>query len=694
MRYSILHQSKNRIHINLVKNRLTDKHADALYYALIDAPAVRSVSVKARIAQVVLQISGDAEPLLAYMDQLNYTSEAAIKNVPAQSVRAINAEYSERLITMIIVRTVKRLFLPMPIRRFFNYKNAMPYILQGLKTLIVERKVDVSVLDATAVAAALLTGDYGTAGSTTFLLKVGELLEEWTYKKSVGDLAESLSLNVTKVWRVEDGKPTQVSIDRVEAGDIIRVSMGSMIPLDGVVVSGVAMVNQAALTGESVAVAKKETLSVYAGTVVEEGEIDIRIDSVTGQTRYDKIMQMIASSENMASSTQTKASELADKLVPFSFIGAGLTYAFTRNISRTTAVLMVDYSCALKLSMPISVLSAMREAGKNKITVKGGKFLELLSEADTIVFDKTGTLTKATPTLKEVIAMDGEDETEMLRIAACLEEHFPHSMANAVVRAAHQRGIHHDEMHSDVQYIVAHGIVSTIDDKRVIIGSYHFVFEDEKIEASDEALKRIAEIPDRYSRLYLAIDDKLSAVIVIEDPIKENAPDIVRQLKNLGIKHIVMMTGDSEKTAAAVAKAAGIDEYYSEVLPEDKARFVEAEKAKGRKVVMVGDGINDSPALSAADVGIAMKEGADIATEIADITLSGNDLNQLVTLKKISDALMREMKVHGRLILTINSALMIAGAFGIFSPALAALLHNTSTVAICLDSMRDLLPQA
>ena len=694
MKYIILHQSKNRIHINLIRNRLSDQQADALYYALIDAPAVRSVSVKAHIAQVVLQISGDAKPLLAYMDHLNYTSEEAMGNIPAQSVRALNAEYSEKLIMLIIMRAVKRLLLPMPIRRFFNYKNALPYILQGLKTLIIERKVDVSVLDATAVAAALLTGDYGTAGSTTFLLKVGELLEEWTYKKSVGDLAESLSLNITKVWRVEDGKPELVSIDRIEAGNIIRVSMGSMIPLDGVVMDGEAMVNQAALTGESVAVAKKESLSVYAGTVVEEGEIDIKIDSVTGETRYDKIMQMIASSENMASSTQTKASELADQLVPFSFIGAGLTYAFTRDISRTTAVLMLDYSCALKLSMPISVLSAMREAGKNKITVKGGKFLELLSEADTIVFDKTGTLTKATPTLKEVIAMNGEDETEMLRIAACLEEHFPHSMANAVVRAAHQRGIHHDEMHSDVEYIVAHGIVSTIDEKRVIIGSYHFVFEDEKIKASNEALKRIADIPNRYSRLYLAIDGKLSAVIVIEDPIKENVPDIVRELKNLGIKNIVMMTGDSEKTASAIAKEAGIDEYFSEVLPEDKARFVEKEKAKGRKVVMVGDGINDSPALSAADVGIAMKEGADIAAEIADITLSGNDLSQLVLLKRLSDALMREMKVHGRLILTINSALMIAGAFGVLSPALAALLHNTSTVAICLDGMRDLLPQA
>ena len=694
MKYSIIHRSKNRIHINLIRNRLSDQYADALYYALIDAPAVLSVSVKAHIAQVVLQISGDAKPLLAYMDHLNYTSEEAMGNIPAQSVRAINAEYSEKLIMLIIMRAVKRLLLPMPIRRFFNYKNALPYILQGLKTLIIERKVDVSVLDATAVAAALLTGDYGTAGSTTFLLKVGELLEEWTYKKSVGDLAESLSLNITKVWRVEDGKPELVSIDRIEAGNIIRVTMGRMIPLDGVVVDGEAMVNQAALTGESVAVAKKESLPVYAGTVVEEGEIDIKIDSVTGETRYDKIMQMIASSENMASSTQTKASELADQLVPFSFIGAGLTYAFTRDISRTTAVLMVDYSCALKLSMPISVLSAMREAGKNKITVKGGKFLEILSEADTIVFDKTGTLTKATPTLKEVIAMNGEDETEMLRIAACLEDHFPHSMANAVVRAAHQRGIHHDEMHSDVEYIVAHGIVSTIDEKRVIIGSYHFVFEDEKIKASNEALKRIADIPNRYSRLYLAIDGKLSAVIVIEDPIKENVPDIVRELKNLGIKNIVMMTGDSEKTASAIAKEARIDEYFSEVLPEDKAQFVEKEKAKGRKVVMVGDGINDSPALSVADVGIAMKEGADIAAEIADITLSGNDLSQLVLLKRLSDALMREMKVHGRLILIINSALMIAGAFGVLSPALAALLHNTSTVVICLDGMRDLLPQA
>ncbi|MBQ3335260.1 MAG: heavy metal translocating P-type ATPase [Eubacteriaceae bacterium] len=691
MRYSIQHRSKNRLHINLVKSRLNDADADALYYALIDAPAVRAVSVKARTARVVLQTSGDVEALLTYMDHLDYTTDAAKENVPAQSARALNAEYSEKLIMMILTRSIKRLLLPMPIRRFFHYKNALPYILQGLKTLIIERRVDVTVLDATAVAAALLTGDFGTAGSTTFLLKIGELLEEWTYKKSVGDLAQSLSLNVTKVWRVEGEKPELVAIDRIKAGDVIRVGMGNMIPLDGVVRSGVAMVNQAALTGESVAVAKKEGLSVYAGTVVEEGELDITIDSVSGDTRYDKIMQMIASSENMAADSQNKASELADKLVPFSFIGAALTYALTRNISRTTAVLMVDYSCALKLSMPISVLSAMREAGKNKITVKGGKFLELFSEADTIVFDKTGTLTKATPTLKEVIVMDGNDETEMLRIAACLEEHFPHSMANAVVRAARQRGISHDEMHSDVEYIVAHGIVSTIDEKRVIIGSYHFAFEDEKVKASDEALRRIADIPDRYSRLYLAIDGRLAAVIVIEDPIKEDAADIVGELKKLGINHIVMMTGDSEKTAAAVAKAAGIDEYYSEVLPEDKARFVEAEKAKGRKVVMVGDGINDSPALSAADVGIAMKEGADIAAEIADITLSGHELAQLVTLKKLSDALMREMKVHGRVILTVNSALMIAGAFGVLAPAPAALLHNTSTVAICLRSMGDLL---
>ena len=547
------------------------------------------------------------------------------------------------------------------------------------------------VLDATAIGVSVLRGDYNTAGSVMFLLGIGEILEEWTHKKSVGDLARSMSLNIDKVWVVSEGQEILVPSTSIKSGDLVRIHMGNVIPFDGTVTDGEGMVNQASLTGESVPVRKIPGGTAYAGTVVEEGELTICVKETGGSSKYEKIMTMIEESEKLKSSLEGKAEHLADKLVPYTFLGTGLVWLFTRNVTKALSVLMVDFSCALKLSMPLAVLSAIREASTYEITVKGGKYLEAMADATTIVFDKTGTLTKAQPTVADVISFNGQSADELLRIAACLEEHFPHSMAKAVVREAARKELVHEELHTKVEYIVAHGISSTLDGKKIIIGSYHFVFEDEQAQIPEGRQELFDQLPEEYSRLYMAIDGKLAAVICIEDPLREEAPEVIRQLKSLGIHKVVMMTGDSDRIAGAIAGTVGVDEYYSEVLPEDKARFVEQEKQAGHKVIMIGDGINDSPALSAADVGIAISEGAQIAREIADVTIGADNLQEVATLKELSNALMARIHKNYRMIVGINTGLIILGVAGIIPPTTSALLHNTSTLWISTKSMKNLL---
>ena len=570
--------------------------------------------------------------------------------------------------------------------------RSVKYIVQGVKTLA-KRKIEVPVLDATAISVSLIRGDYKTAGAVMFLLSMGEILEEWTHKKSVGDLARSLSLNIDKVWLVTDDTEVQVSAAQIKEGDRIRVHMGAVIPFDGIVMEGEALVNQASLTGESLPVRKAAESPVYAGTVVEEGEITLLVKEGTGSSKYEKIMTMIEDSEKLKSSLEGKAEHLADRLVPYTFLGTGLTLVLTRNTVKALSVLMVDFSCALKLAMPLSVLSAIRESSAHDITVKGGKFLEAVAEADTIVFDKTGTLTKAQPTVVEVIPFDDRSPDELLRIAACLEEHFPHSMATAVVVEAMKRGLVHEELHTKVEYIVAHGISSTINDKKIIIGSHHFVFEDEGAVVPEDKKEQFEQLPEQYSHLYMAMDGKLVAVICIEDPLRVETAEVIRELKHLGIHKVVMMTGDSDRIAANIAQKAGVDAYYSEVLPEDKANFVEQEKKAGHKVIMVGDGINDSPALSAADVGIAISEGAEIAREIADVTIAADDLREIITLKKISNALMKRIDRNYKVIVGFNTALILFGVGGVLQPTMSALLHNTSTILISLKSMENLLEE-
>ena len=566
----------------------------------------------------------------------------------------------------------------------------MKYIYQGIHTLL-QRKIEVPVLDATAIGVSMFRGDISTAGSVMFLLGIGEILEEWTHKKSVDDLARSMSLNISRVWLCNDGQEMLVPTTEIQTGDLVRVHMGNMVPFDGTVAEGEAMVNQASLTGESEPVRKYIESTVYAGTVVEEGELTIRVKETNGSSKFDKIVTMIEESEKLKSGLESKAEHLADRLVPYTLLGTGITYLLTRNMTKAISVLMVDFSCALKLAMPISVLSAIREASNYHVTVKGGRYLEAMAEADTIVFDKTGTLTKAQPTVKQVVAFNGMSENELLRIAACLEEHFPHSMAKAVVQAAIDRHLVHEELHSKVEYIVAHGISSKINDKKVVIGSYHFVFEDEKCAVPDGMMEEFDKLPSECSHLFMAIDHELAAVICIEDPLREEAAAVVRKLKETGISKVVMMTGDSDRTAKAIAARVGVDEYYSEVLPEDKASFVEEEKKAGRKVIMIGDGINDSPALSAADIGIAISDGAEIAREIADITVGADSLNELVTLKLISDGLMKRIHKNYRFIVGFNTGLIVLGVAGILQPATSALLHNTSTLMIGLKSMQDIL---
>lgn len=599
-------------------------------------------------------------------------------------------EYQEKLVTKIALHYATRFFIPLPVRALMVISKSFKYIGNGIRTLL-RHKIEVPVLDATAIGVSILRDDIGTAGSIMFMLGIGEILEEWTHKKSVGDLARSMSLNISKVWLSVDGKEVLVSSNDVKPGDKVVVHMGNVIPFDGKVYDGEAMVNQASLTGESVAVRKAKDAVVYAGTVVEEGEITILVNQTKNSSRFEKIVAMIEESEKLKSGLESKAEHLADRLVPYSLGGTILTYLLTRNVTKALSILMVDFSCALKLAMPISVLSAIREANAHDITVKGGKFLEAMAEADTIVFDKTGTLTKARPTVADVVSFNEETPDELLRTAACLEEHFPHSMAKAVVNAAMEKNLQHEEMHTKVEYVVAHGISTMINNKKVIIGSYHFVFEDEKSIIPEDKKDLFNTLPEEYSHLYMAIDGALAAVICIEDPLRKEAEDVVRKLHKAGFTKIVMMTGDSERTAKAVAGRVGVDEYYSEVLPEDKAGFIEKEKAAGRKVVMIGDGINDSPALSAADVGIAISDGAEIAREIADITIGADDLYRVVTLKNLSDALMKRIGKNYRTIVGFNSMLILLGVAGVIQPTTSALLHNSSTLLIGLENMKNLL---
>ena len=689
MRFCIRHETKGRIRFHILQKRMTYEQADILQYYLEGQQGVSSVKVYDRTCDVVVVYERGREKLIEGLQRFHYADNNVPKEVLGNSGRKMNAEYQDRLADKIIFHYARRFLLPAPVRACYNIVQSLKYLKAGLHCLRM-RKIEVPVLDATAIGVSILRGDFSTAGSVMFLLGIGELLEEWTHKKSVDDLARSLSLNVSKVWvKTEQGEVLTDST-KIQPEDEIIVHMGTVIPFDGVVSDGEAMVNQASLTGESVPVRRGIGNSVYAGTVVNEGELTVKVRAVGGGSRFEKIVSMIEESEKLKSSAESRAEHLADRLVPWTLGGTVLTWLLTGNVTKAVSVLMVDYSCALKLAMPVSVLSAIREANQHRLTVKGGKFFEAVSEADTIVFDKTGTLTKACPTVREVISFCEKSSDDILRIAACLEEHFPHSMAKAVVDAAVERKLVHEEMHSKVEYIVAHGISTTISGKKAIIGSYHFVFEDEGCVVPDGMEERFAELPQEYSYLYLAIEGKLAGVICIEDPLREEAADVIRQLRQAGFSKLVMMTGDSERTASAIAARVGVDEYYSEVLPEDKAGFVEAQKRAGRKVIMIGDGINDAPALSAADVGIAISDGAEIAREIADITIGGDNLERLVMLKKLSDGLMKRIHRNYRAIVGINTGLILLGVGGVLQPTTSALLHNTSTLFIGLESMRNL----
>ena len=692
MRFCIKHEMKGRLRIHIIQNRMTYAEADTLSWYLEEQENVTEVKVYERTADAVICYKGEREEILTVLKQFSYEKAEVPETVLSSSGRQLNEEYKERLITKTVLHYGSKLFLPMPVRAVITSVKSVKYIWKGIRCLA-HGRLEVPVLDATAISVSVFRKDFATAGSVMFLLGIGEIIEEWTHKKSVGDLARSMSLNVKKVWLKREDQEILVKSSEVQPGDEIIVHMGNVIPFDGEVSDGEGMVNQASLTGEAMPVRRVSGQSVYAGTVLEEGELQIRVKAVTGSTRYEKIVSMIEDSEKLKSSVEGKAEHLADRLVPYTLLGTGAAWLLTRNVTRTLSVLMVDFSCALKLAMPITVLSAIREAGENHITVKGGKFLEAVADADTIVFDKTGTLTKATPTVKDVVVFGEYPKEEALRIAACLEEHFPHSMAKAVVDAAKECNLSHEEMHSKVEYIVAHGISSYINDKKVVIGSSHFVFEDEECTIDPQYQDRYDTLPSEYSHLYLAIEHKLAAVICIEDPLREEAAEMVKSLKAAGITKVVMMTGDSERTAAAIAKRVGVDEYYAEVLPEDKANFVEKEKAEGRKVIMIGDGINDSPALSAADAGIAISDGAEIAREIADITIAADDLREVVTLKLLSNLMLKRIHRNYRNIVGINSGLIALGVTGMIQPTMSALLHNTSALLISLRSMRNLLPE-
>lgn len=690
MKFVVKHEIKGRIRVHFCQKRMTFEEADTLQYYLDSQEMITSSKVQERTQDATICYTGEKSAVIALLRSFQYEKVDVPDVYRQNSGRETNREYWDKLVTKVVVHYGNKLFLPMPIRTVITGVKSVKYIYQGIHTLL-QRKIEVPVLDATAIGVSMFRGDLSTAGSVMFLLGIGEILEEWTHKKSVDDLARSMSLNISRVWLCNDGQEMLVPTTEIQTGDLVRVHMGNMVPFDGTVAEGEAMVNQASLTGESEPVRKYIESMVYAGTVVEEGELTIRVKETNGSSKFDKIVTMIEESEKLKSGLESKAEHLADRLVPYTLLGTGITYLLTGNITKAISVLMVDFSCALKLAMPISVLSAIREASNYHVTVKGGRYLEAMAEADTIVFDKTGTLTKAQPTVKQVVAFNGMSENELLRIAACLEEHFPHSMAKAVVQAAIDRHLVHEELHSKVEYIVAHGISSKINDKKVVIGSYHFVFEDEKCAVPDGMMEAFDKLPSECSHLFMAIDHELAAVICIEDPLREEAAAVVRKLKETGISKVVMMTGDSDRTAKAIAARVGVDEYYSEVLPEDKASFVEEEKKAGRKVIMIGDGINDSPALSAADIGIAISDGAEIAREIADITVGADGLNELVTLKLISDGLMKRIHKNYRFIVGFNTGLIVLGVAGILQPATSALLHNTSTLMIGLKSMQDIL---
>ena len=690
MKFVIRHEIRGRVRVHFYQKEMSIRQADLLHYYLCTLPGVKAVRVYERTADAAVVYEGSRREILEGIQGFSYDNERIRELVPKNSGRALNREYKERLVQKVMARAFAKSFLPPPVRAVYTAVRSIRYLLKGIRCLL-RGKLEVEALDATAIAVSVLRRDFDTAGSVMFLLGIGELLEEWTHKKSVSDLARSMSLNISRVWQKVDGTEVLVPVSKIREGDLVTVHMGNVIPLDGVVTSGDAMVNQASMTGESAPVRKGEGSYVYAGTAVEEGEITLRVRKAAGDTRFERIVTMIEESEQLKSTAEDRAATLADALVPWSLGGTVLTWLLTRNVTKALSILMVDFSCALKLAMPLSVLSAMREAGSYHITVKGGKYMEAVAAAHTIVFDKTGTLTKARPQVADVVVFNGMKKDELLRIAACLEEHFPHSMANAVVHEAVKRGLVHKEMHSRVDYIVAHGIATYVDHERVVIGSYHFVFEDEGCRIPEDKKEVFDRLPVEYSHLYLAIGGSLAAVICIEDPLRDEADGVVTALHRQGITKIVMMTGDSERTAAAIAGRVGVDEYYSEVLPEDKARFVDEEKKKGRRVIMIGDGINDSPALSAADAGIAISEGAEIVREIADITISEDNLFQLVTLRAISRGLMDRIDRNYRFVIGFNLGLILLGVGGVITPATSAMLHNTSTLAISLKSMTNLL---
>ena len=690
MRFKIEHEIRGRVRLHICQKRMTCRQADQLEYFLTKLNGVTSAKVVERNQDVVICYSDNREEILRAIQRFSYEKAEAPESYLQNSGREMNGEYWEKMVNHVVLHYGKKIFLPLPVRTFLTTLKSVKYIWKGVRTLA-KCRIEVPVLDATAIGVSMLRGDFSTASSVMFLLGFGEILEDWTHKKSVDDLARSMSLNVSKVWLITEDSEVQVGTDEIKPGDRVRIHMGTVIPFDGIVTEGEAMVNEASLTGESMPVAKHESSYVYAGTVMEEGELTIRVKETSGSTKFEKIVTMIEETEKLKSAVESKAEHLADRLVPYTLAGTALTYALTRNVTKALSILMVDFSCALKLAMPISVLAAIREANAHHITVKGGKFLEAVAEADTIVFDKTGTLTKAQPTVVDVVSFNGDSKENLLRLAACMEEHFPHSMAKAVMDAAKERGLTHEEMHSKVEYIVAHGISTTVDGRKAIIGSHHFVFEDENctIPAGKEELFK--NLPEEYSHLYLGIEGELAAVICIEDPLRPEAPEVIKQLRKAGFTQIVMMTGDSDRTAKAIAARVGVDKYYSEVLPEDKAKFVEEAKAQGRKVLMVGDGINDSPALSAADVGIAISDGAELAREIADITIGADDLSVMVTLKEISNGLMDKIHKNYRRIVGINGSLIALGVTGVIQPTLSALLHNTSTLLIGMDSMKSVL---
>ncbi len=667
MKFYIKHSMTGRLRVHMDMKHMSFKQADILEYYIKNIETVTSVKVYEKTCDAVIEFKGDKAQIINELKHFTYSQVVVPEDVLNSSGREMNSYYQDKLVNKVFLRAASKLFLPISVRNVVTTVKSVKYIGSGVKTLL-KGKMEVPVLDATAIGVSILRNDFNTAGSVMFLLGIGEIMEEWTHKKSVGDLARTMSLNVSKVWLKTADTEVLVPVNEIKNGDEIIVHVSNVIPFDGVVVTGEAMVNQASLTGEAVPVSKNTGSAVFAGTVIEEGGLTIKVKQSGGNSKYDKIVKMIEESEKLKSGLESKAEHLADSLVPYTLGGTALTYLLTRNAIKALSILMVDFSCALKLAMPITVLSAIRQAGQNDITVKGGKFLEAVAAADTIVFDKTGTLTKA----------------------ACMEEHFPHSMAKAVVDAAAKKNLRHEEMHTKVEYIVAHGISTTINNKKTIIGSYHFVFEDEGCTVPEGRQEMFDNLPEEYSHLYLAIEDKLAAVICIEDPVRPEAKEVISSLKELGISKVVMMTGDSERTAKAIAGKVGVDEYYSEVLPEDKASFVEKEKAAGRKVIMIGDGINDSPALSAADVGIAISDGAQIAREIADITVSADDLGQIIYLKDLSNNLIKKINRNYRTIVSFNSGLIALGVLGVIQPTTSALLHNTSTLFISMNSMKNI----